>query len=64
MAKFDTDHSGRQARGMDVGLHLFCFCVLLSLGSGLATDSSSVQGVQPTANRIKKLKKPPNSKGL
>jgi hypothetical protein len=37
-------------------VHLFCFCVVLCLGSGLVMGWSPVQGVQPTVYRIKKLK--------
>jgi hypothetical protein len=44
---------------------LFCVCVVLCVGSGLATGWSPVQGVLPTVYRIKKLKKWPRSnKGL
>jgi hypothetical protein len=38
-------------QGMDVWcgcMHLFCVCVVLCLGSGLATGSSAVQGVLPS----------------
>jgi hypothetical protein len=41
---------------MDVSVHLFCICVVLCVGSGLATGRSPVQGVLPTVYRIKKLK--------
>jgi hypothetical protein len=44
-------------RGMDVCVHLFCVCIVLCVGSGLATGWSPVQGVLPTVYRIKKLKK-------
>jgi hypothetical protein len=37
-------------------VRLFCVCVVLCVGSGLATGSSPVQGVLPSAYRIKKLK--------
>jgi hypothetical protein len=43
---------------------LFCVCVVLCAGSGLATGWSPVQGVLPTMYRIKKLKKRPRSKWL
>jgi hypothetical protein len=36
---------------------LFCVSVFLSIGRGLATGWSPVQGVLPTVYRIKKLKK-------
>jgi hypothetical protein len=42
---------------MDVCVRLFCVCVILCVGSGLATGLSLVQGVLPTVYRIKKLKK-------
>jgi hypothetical protein len=51
-------------RGMDVCVRLFYVCVVLYVGSGLATGWSPVQGVLPTVYRIKKLKKPTRSKGL
>jgi hypothetical protein len=39
-------------RGMGVCVRLFCVCAVLCAGSGLATDSSPVQGVLPTVYRI------------
>jgi hypothetical protein len=51
-------------RGMDVCVRLFCVYVVLCAGSGLATDWSPFQGVQPAVYRIKKLKKQPRSNGL
>jgi hypothetical protein len=52
-------------QGMDVCVRLFCVCVVLCIGSGLATGWSPVQGVLPTVYRIKKLKKLPRpNKGL
>jgi hypothetical protein len=43
----------------------FCGCVVLCVGSGLATGWSPVQGFIPTAYRINKLKKPPRfNRGL
>jgi hypothetical protein len=44
-------------QGMDVCVRLFCVCVGLRVGSGLATGWSPVQGVLPIVDRIKKLKK-------
>jgi hypothetical protein len=38
-------------------VRLFCVCVDLYVGSGLETGWSPVQGVLPTAYRVKKLKK-------
>jgi hypothetical protein len=46
---------------MDVCVHLFCVCVVLCAGSGLATGWCPVQGDVPTVYRIKKLKKRPRS---
>jgi hypothetical protein len=40
-----------------VCMRLFCVCVVLSVGSGLATGWSPVQGVLPTVYGIKKPKK-------
>jgi hypothetical protein len=51
-------------RSMDVCVRLFCVCVVLCVGKGLATGWSPVQGFLPTVYRIKKLKKRPGSKGL
>jgi hypothetical protein len=51
-------------RGMYISLPLFCVCVVLLLGSALAADWSSVEGVPPTEHRIKKLKERPRAKGL
>jgi hypothetical protein len=48
-------------QGMDVCVRLFSICVVLCVGSDLATGWSSVQGVLPTEYRIKKLK---NGQGL
>jgi hypothetical protein len=45
-------------RDMDVCVRLCCVCVLC-VGSGLVTDWSPVQGLLPTAYRIKKLKRRP-----
>jgi hypothetical protein len=45
-------------QGMDVSiLRLFCVCVVLYVGRGLATGWSPVVGVLPTVHRIKKLRK-------
>jgi hypothetical protein len=45
--------------GMDAYVRLFCACVVLCVGSGLATSSSPVQGILPTAYKIRKLKRRP-----
>jgi hypothetical protein len=50
--------------GMDACVRLFWACVVLCVGSGLATGWSPVQGVLQTMCRIKKLKKRSTSKGL
>jgi hypothetical protein len=44
-------------QGMDVCVLLFRVCVVLCVGSGLATGWSPVQGVLLTVYKIKKLKK-------
>jgi hypothetical protein len=49
-------------RGINVCVRLFCVCVVLYVGSGLATDCSPVQGVLPNVYRIKKRKSRPRSK--
>jgi hypothetical protein len=50
-------------RGMDVCVRLSCVSAVLCVGSGLATGSSSVQGVLLSVYGIKKLEKAAN-KGL
>jgi hypothetical protein len=40
-------------RGTHVCVRLFCVCVVMCVGRGLATDWSSVQGVLPTAYRLR-----------
>jgi hypothetical protein len=51
--------------GVDVCARLFCICVFLCVGSGLATGSSPVHGILPTSYRIKKLTEQPRSnKGM
>jgi hypothetical protein len=37
----------------------FCVCVVLCLGSGLATGQSLVQGVLPSVKLLKRLKEKP-----
>jgi hypothetical protein len=49
-------------QGMDVFVRVFCVCVVLCVGNGLATGWSPVQGVLPPVYRIKKLKKRSMSK--
>jgi hypothetical protein len=43
-------------QGMDVCVGLFCVCVVLCVGIGLATGWSPVQGVQPTEYRLRNWK--------
>jgi hypothetical protein len=43
--------------GMDVCVRLFCVCIVLCVGSGLATGWSPVWEVLPTVNMIKIRKK-------
>jgi hypothetical protein len=43
-------------RGMDVCVCLFCVCVVLCVGSGLATDWSPVQAVLLTVYRLRNWK--------
>jgi hypothetical protein len=45
-------------------VRLFCVCVVLCVGSDLATGWSHVQGVLSTVYRIKKVKKRPKAKRL
>jgi hypothetical protein len=65
-----TDHSGaarsntgivvsNPTRGTDLCVLLFCVCVVLRVGAGLATGSNPVQGVLQAVYKIKKLKKQP-----
>jgi hypothetical protein len=42
---------------MDICVRLFCVCVVLCVGSGLATGWSPAQGALPTVYMIKKLQK-------
>jgi hypothetical protein len=43
--------SSNSARGMDVYVRLFCVCVVVCVGTGLATDWSRVQGVLPSVKK-------------
>jgi hypothetical protein len=47
-----ADHTGivgsNRIWGMDVCVRLFCVCVVLCIGKGLATGWSPVQGILPT----------------
>jgi hypothetical protein len=65
---FDRTNTGivgwNPTRGMDVCVRLFCVCVVLCVGSGLATGWSPLQEVLPIVYMIKKLKKRPRSEGL
>jgi hypothetical protein len=52
-------------QGMDVCVRLLHACVVLCVGSGLASGWSPVQGVLPTVYRMKRLQKRPGpNKGL
>jgi hypothetical protein len=46
-------------RGIEVCMRLFRVCIVLCVGSDLATCWSPIQGLRPTVYRIKKLKKRP-----
>jgi hypothetical protein len=50
-------------RGMDVCVRLFCVCVVLRVGSGLATGWSLVQEIQPTVYRLRNWKNGQGQKG-
>jgi hypothetical protein len=50
--------------GMDVCVHLFCVCVVLCAGSGLATGWSPVQGILPTVCRLRNWKSGQGRQGL
>jgi hypothetical protein len=43
-------------RGIDVSVRLFCVCVVLCVGSGLATGLSPVRGVLPAVCRLRNWK--------
>jgi hypothetical protein len=59
-ARSNTGVVGSNAtRDRDVYLRLLCVCVVLCVGSSLATDWSPVQGVLPTVYRITMVQKPP-----
>jgi hypothetical protein len=51
-------------QGIDVCVRLYCVCVVLCVGTGLAKGWSPVQGVLQTVYRINKVKKRSRSKGL
>jgi hypothetical protein len=51
-------------KGMDVYVCLFCVCVVLCVGSGLATGWSPVQGVLPTVYRLRNWKSGQGPQGL
>jgi hypothetical protein len=48
--------SSNPTQGIEVCVSLFCACVVLRVGSGLAAGWSPVQGVLPTVYSIKKCK--------
>jgi hypothetical protein len=51
-------------QGMDVCVRLFCVCVVLCEGSGLAEGWSPVQGVLPTVYSLRNWKSGQGSQGL
>jgi hypothetical protein len=51
-------------RGMDVYVRFFCVCVVLCVGSGLATGWSLVQGVLPSVYRLRNWKSSQGPQGL
>jgi hypothetical protein len=51
-------------RGMDVCVRLFSVCVVLCVGSGLATGWSLVQGVLPTVYVLRNWKSDQGPQGL
>jgi hypothetical protein len=53
--------SSNPTQGMDVCVRLLCGCVVLCVGSGLATGWPSVQEVLPTVHRLRNWKKLPRS---
>jgi hypothetical protein len=54
-ARSETEIVGSNRNiGLDVCVCLFCVCVVLCVGSGLATGRSPVQGVLPSVYRIRK----------
>jgi hypothetical protein len=52
--------SSNPTQGMDVCVHLFCVCVVLSVGRGLATGWSPVQGVVLSDQETEKKLSTPN----
>jgi hypothetical protein len=60
MSRFVGSNTGNMGSnptpGMDVCVRLFCVCVVLCVGSGLATGWSPVQGVPPTVYRLRNWK--------
>jgi hypothetical protein len=64
-ARWNTGIVGSNpTRGVNVCVRLFCVCVVLCVGSGLATGWFPVHGDLSTVYRIKKLKKRPRANGL
>jgi hypothetical protein len=50
--------------GMNVCVHVFCVCVVLYVGSGLAMGWSLVRGVVRTMYGLRNWKKLPGPQGL
>jgi hypothetical protein len=67
---FATSNAGsvgsNPTRSMDVCVRLFCVCVVLCVGSGLAMGSSLVQGLLPTVQKDQETEteRPKSNKGL
>jgi hypothetical protein len=61
LERWDSWFESHSRRGCLYCVRLFCVCVVLCVGSGLATGWSPVQGVLSTMYRIKKPKKRPRS---
>jgi hypothetical protein len=65
LERWDRGFESRSRHGCLFCVRLFCVCVVLCVGSGLATGWFPVQGIIPSAYRIKKLKNRPRpNKGL
>jgi hypothetical protein len=64
-ARSNTGIAGSNpTRGMDICVRLFCVCVVLCVGSGLATGWHPVQEVLPNVYRLKNWKSGQGPQGL
>jgi hypothetical protein len=59
LGRWDRGFESHSGHGSLVCMRLFCVCVVLCLGRGLATDWSLVQGVLPTVKNDTELNKSP-----